>query len=398
MSDVSRTLTDRARRRLSWGAPVAVAAAVAAGITLTTAASSSAAPSLPKRSAAQLLVDAQTRGATALSGVVHESAALGLPSLPGSDRSAASLSWQTFLSGSHNAKVWIDGPDRQRAALLGELSEAEVVHNGTNVWTYTSDSNTATHTVLAEGGHAYPAAHGQEAHGRAMRAEETPATVAAALLKAVKPSTVVSVDTATKVAGRSAYTLVLRPRDTRSTVHKVTIALDAAKHVPLQVQVFGKSSTPAFSIGFSQVSFARPAASTFRFTVPKGATVSTNPVASDGHQRWHGDHHALKPGKPRTVTSWGKKASSTRPHMPFGLQRAGTKVIGSGWTSVVEVPAGSSLNGLGGGLLQEATTALPNGGRLLHTALINAVLLPDGRIFAGAVTPAALEHIAATIK
>ena len=128
--------------------------------------------------------------------------------------------------------------------------------------------------------------------------------------------------------------------------------------------------------------------------MPKGAIVSTNPVSSDGHLQWHGDHDArpvVKPGTTKASGGW-RLLPRTQP------RHAGVKVIGSGWTSVVEVPASSSLNGAGGGMLQEATTALPNGGRLLHTALINAVLLPDGRIFAGAVTPAALEHIAATTK
>jgi hypothetical protein len=52
--------------------------------------------------------------------------------------------------------------------------------------------------------------------------------------------------------------------------------------------------------------------------------------------------------------------------------------------------------GLGSGMLQDATTSIGGGARLLHTALVNAVFLPDGRTFVGAVTPAALEHVAAT--
>ena len=44
-----------------------------------------------------------------------------------------------------------------------------------------------------------------------------------------------------------------------------------------------------------------------------------------------------------------------------------------------------------------ATTSVGNSGaRLLHTALVNAVILRDGRVFVGAVQPAFLEHVAAT--
>ena len=74
-------------------------------------------------------------------------AALGLPDLPGSAQSA-SLSWSTFLTGTHSVRVWVDGPARQRMAVIGELSEADIVHNGRDLWTYTSDSNTASHTML----------------------------------------------------------------------------------------------------------------------------------------------------------------------------------------------------------------------------------------------------------
>jgi len=47
-------------------------------------------------------------------------------------------------------------------------------------------------------------------------------------------------------------------------------------------------------------------------------------------------------------------------------------------------------------MVQDATTDIGGGVRLLHTALLNVVFLPDGRSFVGAVQPAALEHIAAT--
>ncbi len=50
-----------------------------------------------------------------------------------------------------------------------------------------------------------------------------------------------------------------------------------------------------------------------------------------------------------------------------------------------------------GGLLDRATTAIGStGNRLLHTALVNAVFLADGRVFVGAVSPSYLEHVAAT--
>ena len=82
--------------------------------------------------------------------------------------------------------------------------------------------------------------------------------------------------------------------------------------------------------------------------------------------------------------------------MPGPATHASPKVLGFGWTSVLELPD-AATSGLGGGLLRDATSPVGSSGeRLLHTTLVNALLLPDGRVFVGAVTPSALEHLAAT--
>src|SRR5262249_18704592 len=73
-----------------------------------------------------------------------------------------------------------------------------------------------------------------------------------------------------------AYELVLAPKDTRSLVGQVRIAVDAEHSVPLRVQVIAKGATqPAFEVGFTQVSFATPGDEQFRFVPPKGATLDT---------------------------------------------------------------------------------------------------------------------------
>jgi outer membrane lipoprotein-sorting protein len=299
-------MSTRLRRRFAWAVPVLVSGALTAGFAVSTTSASSASPELPARSAAQLLTAVQTSAGTPLTGRIHESAALGLPDLPGAG-SSASLSWQTFVTGSHDARVWVDGPDRQRIALIGQLSEADVVHNGKDVWTYTSDSNTVTHAVLRDraGTTTAPSAH-----------DLTPAATAARALKAIAPSTVVTVDATRTVAGRAAYTLVLRPRDTRSTVRKVTIAIDASKFVPLQVQIFGTGSKPVFQTGFSSISFARPRSGIFNFHAPAGATVSNDPA---GVRSGYGRRHN---GERRGAAGWSPDAASTAPTL-----------IGSGWMS-----------------------------------------------------------------
>jgi hypothetical protein len=212
----------------------------------------------------------------------------------------------------------------------------------------------------------------------------SPAAATQRLLKAITPSTAVSVGTSQQVAGRDAYTLVLRPRDTQSTISKVSIAIDATKFIPLRVAVYATGSGgAAFDTAFTSISFNRPAAEVFNFHPPKGAKISKNPFADehDGQrERKAGQHPMPQPGTPR--------AANAPDH---------AKVIGSGWTSVVELPAGAA--GATTGTLQQLSSPVGSAGeRLVHTRLVNAVIMADGRVFAGAVSPTVLEHIAATTR
>src|SRR5438067_12806685 len=123
------TVSARTRRRAVWSAPVLTAAVLGGVATWPGSASASDHPNLPARSAAQLLADVESSPVEALSGTIVETARLGLPSLPGADNAAA-LTWQTLVTGSHTVRVWLDGPDKQRIALLGTLPESDGVHRG----------------------------------------------------------------------------------------------------------------------------------------------------------------------------------------------------------------------------------------------------------------------------
>lgn len=367
------------RRRAAWAAPVLTAAAVGGATLLPSTASASAHPVLPARTAAQLLAAVQTSTVTALSGTIVETARLGLPSLPGADSSAA-LSWQTLVTGTHTARVWLAGPDQQRLALLGQLAESDVVHNGRDVWTYASGTQVVGHTQLPAEKVATTAPEKAPDLTR-----YTPQGAADQALKAIDPSTAVTVDRTARVAGHPAYTLVLTPRDTRSTVRKVLIAIDAKYSVPLRVQVFGKAAAPAFETAFTNISYRRPAASVFAFTPPKGAQVTQDVLGS------------LVP----TTAAADKPATGT------GTAKPSPTVLGTGWASVLVLPAakdGSSpLAGLTGSkhggsvasALDSLTTTLPNGDKLLQSALVNVLVAKDGRVLLGAVSPALLEQAAA---
>ena len=96
-----------------------------------------ASPGLPERTPAQVLGRSRLAGAQPFSGTVVETASLGLPSLP-QIAGEGPTSLTSLVSGSHTARVWYDGPERVRFALLGPLAETDVVRSATDLWIWES--------------------------------------------------------------------------------------------------------------------------------------------------------------------------------------------------------------------------------------------------------------------
>ena len=89
-----------------------------------------------------------------VSGTIVETAHSGLPSLPTSGDAGGgdNLSFQSLMTGSHTMRIWYDGPAKQRLAMLAPLSERDVVHNGTDLWIYTSTTNEVDHKIVGRNG------------------------------------------------------------------------------------------------------------------------------------------------------------------------------------------------------------------------------------------------------
>jgi outer membrane lipoprotein-sorting protein len=360
-------------RRLRWAVPGGVAAAVAvASFGSSVTASASGHPSLPGRTAAQLLVSLHNANTPPLSGTIVETTRLGLPDVSGSLLGASAgsdsdLSLQTFISGSHTLRIFYGGPDKQRVALLGQTSESDVVHNGTDLWTYSSTTRQVTHATLPQ-----PDVK-PEAAAPASVAGMTPQAAAEKALAAIDPSTAVTVDPTARVADRSAYQVRLTPRDAKSLIGSVAIALDAATSLPLRVQVFARGATsPAIQVGFTDLTMGAPDASIFHFVKPAGTTVKTQKIPFVGE----GDKVATHVESPSS----------------------GSKVIGSGWTAVAQM----TLTGDRGAVWHNETArslgkiaTRVNGGWVVTSALLTAEITDDGRLLVGPVSPADLEKVAA---
>jgi outer membrane lipoprotein-sorting protein len=263
-------------RQARWAVPAGAVALVGLVIAGSALAGAQAAPQLPARSTAQLLaaVDARSTLPSALQATVQETANLGLPALPGPGSSAADpLSGLSLLSGTHTFRIWYDGPTRVRIAIPVPMGEADLRRDGRDVWIWDSRTNQATHVVLPAGSDAGPA---QETP---VPSAPTPQQVARQILAAVGATTTVGLQPNVTVAGQAAYQLSLAPKDSRSLIGQVRIAIDAEYSLPLQVQIFARgASRPAFQVAYTSLSFTRPDPSNFPFAPPPGAKVKTIPV------------------------------------------------------------------------------------------------------------------------
>jgi outer membrane lipoprotein-sorting protein len=384
----------RSRPALRWLVPTAAAVVVIGGGAAAGTIVASADPALPARSAAQLLVDVQNAKVAGLSGTVVETADLGLPSLAGITGGQGSADLTKLITGSNTARVWYAGDQKVRLALLGTLGETDVVRNGTDVWTWQSRGNTATHsTIPADAATRKPAP-------LATGLPSTPQEAAAAALAAIDPTTAVSTTGSAKVAGRDAYELVLAPKDTASLIGQVRLAIDAKQHIPLRVDVYAKgANNPAVRVAFQDISFAVPDAQQFVFNPPPGAKVNQEkPGVAD--QKQPGDATKL-PGLPGKVD--GKTDGKTGAKTPSGDEPT---VIGTGWTSVVvaKLPTGSDSTAAPSGTSASQITGLLKSlpavkgswgsGHLLKSSLFSVLVTDDGRVLAGAVAPEKLYEAA----
>jgi outer membrane lipoprotein-sorting protein len=353
-----------------WLVPLGVAAVVALVSALPHAGAAHRTPGLAAMTPADLLASVRSAPVPAFSGTVRINAALGLPSLP-DGLANNTLGLVTLLTGAHDLQVSADGPQRQRIAMLGNLSETDLVHNGSDLWTYDSSRNEVTHRTLRHGQDRTPATSPPETPEPTL----DPVDAAHRLLDKLDPTTAVTTDGTTQVAGLPAYVLVLTPRTPGTLVGSVRIAVGAANRTPLQVQVIPAGATnPALTVGFTHVTFSAPSPDKFRFTPPAGATVSE----VSGNSATPAGDNAGTPSRATFGTGWATiyqvpaALIDNTPEQASGRDRHGLSMIGS---------------------LNRIATPVPQG-HVLTTRLFSLLITTDGRLFIGAVPVEALEAAA----
>ncbi len=383
-------------RRAKWAVPAGVVVAVGGVMAGSLISVAQATPALPARTPAQLLaaIAGDTSPPPALTGTVVETVSLGLPDLPGTGNPTSITS---LLTGSHTIRVWYGGPGHIRLAVPESMSESDLIRNGTSAWFWQSSTNTVTHYQLRAGDEKVPAGSGPA------QAPLTPQQAASQVLAEVGPTTTVRVDSNVVVAGEAAYQLVLAPRDTRSLVGQVRIAVDGRNNVPLRVQVIARgASSAALQVGFTSISFVAPAAANFTFTPPPGAKVVQESLAP-GKQ---GSPRADGANSPSVIgQGWLAVAmlpASALSGLPGNASSAGDAISSSAHAASGSAPAAVGGGGTGenaailGALLRSATPVHGSwgSGQLLRTSLVSVLITSNGRIFAGAVAPSVLYSAA----
>ncbi len=359
-------------RRARWAVPAAalvITGGVLAGSLISAA---QAAPGLPARTPAQLLAEAGSSKTPPLTGTVVETASFGLPSLPGT---ADPASLASLLTGSHTVKVWYASANHFRLAAPGSLSETDVIRDGSTAWLWQSTANSVTEYSLPAG---KPAPVPPQVQAL------TPQQAAQQVLARVGKTTTVSVASNVSVAGQAAYELVLVPKDSRSLVGQVVIAIDGSNGVPLRLQVFARgASTPAFQVGYTSVQFVTPAPAELSFTPPPGAKIT--------HVTMNGGDTGASTGQAAPDVSSIGSGWLTVLELPSSSLTPPSGPVGSG--GPVSVYGGASDGGAVINALLAAATPVHGAwgsGRLLRTSLISVLITNAGRTYIGAVQPSVL--------
>ena len=368
-------------RKARWvvpGTAVAVTAAVVAALQIPAA---EASPNLPNRTPAQLLASVSTDAKVPpMTGTVVETASLGLPQLP---QTGNSTSITSLLTGSHTMKVYYQDSKHYRLSIPQPSSETDVIADGSKVSLWDSADNSVTEFI--------PSASGaKQAAPQVTQTPMTPQQAASQVIAKVGKTTVVSDQANVMVAGEPAYQLVLAPKDSRSLVGKVVIAIDGKYGVPLRVQLFAKgASSPAFQVGYTALQWVAPDSSNFSFTPPKGASVD---VVNQ-------DQAKSGTGTKQDTSGYGTYGNSWLTVAAFP-QKDLTQGLGTGSASSSKQQGTFQSNNQGVGVSsQELLNALLGSakpvsgswgsGTLVTTSLVS-MLMTGGEVYIGAVQPSVL--------
>jgi outer membrane lipoprotein-sorting protein len=348
-----------ARWKYRFGIPLAGAAVALGAASLTPALTNAQTPLLQPMSASQLIAAVIGAAPVQYSGQLQITS-----NILGSDASLLSSVGQGVALPEGTSQIVVyrgSGPDL-RLQMVDAQSERDLYVTSTGAWLWNSSTSSADHLTFSQ-----PMSSASNAFAQSTN----PTEIADALVGRLAPTSRLVVGANTYVAGHAAYTLTLTPRQSGSSISSIRVFIDAKNYHVLNVSVYSvDSSAPVLAMGYQSISFTDPSSANFSFTPPIGASVKT--VTQSQLQSMFDPMNAGSLSKPT--------------------------VLGTGWQSVVEMPKETftqMTKSIGSKTLAELETpvTLANGGtaNLIHTELVNLLVLPNGSTLVGAVEPAVLE-------
>ncbi len=392
--------------RSPWVAPIAVVGAVALSISAQPLLASGESNDLPDITAEELISEVLDAEPQAMSGTVVHTARLGLPDMLFTEATGADPI--SLLGGSSTIRLWTDGEERSRVALLGTMSEYSVVADGPEMWTYSSAEDEAVRYSVSDADLAELESMSEEARAEMLERKAelpTPQEAAEEALSKVSEFSTVEIDAQSTIAGRDVYQVIVTPTSDETLVERVALAIDGETMIPLRVQTWSTQdpSAPAVEVSFTDVDFGMPSESVFDFSVPASATQSDVVIPlpeRDGTDKTTREKHEMPivigEGWESVVEFEDMDFAALVSEDPASVTDAGGRIVGSEEAQkMVEefMPESDSMTLETDELFNQLTTEVPEG-RLFSTTLLNVLITDDGRVLAGAVSADALRALA----
>jgi len=288
-----------------------------------------------------------------------------------------------FVAGTDTIRVFAS-EEGFRAQILDPMGQRDIIVTEGEFWAY--DSRTQTVTTRSTD-YRVDDADVEEALQKLSVDMTDPRAVAERLLEEAGPDTTIRVGDDHRIAGRTAYRLIMEPTSDVSLVSSIQVSVDSENGMPLGVRVFSvEQDSPAAEIAFTQVTFDVPDASLFSFTPPPGATVEALEFPESIEQ-------AIADIEAGVFDEDAAKARAEALAEEFAPGSTVTQ-LGERWESVVAIsalPEDLPMEMLEMELFQDLLIQV-TGGQVFSTPLVNVLMTDDGRVFAGAVT---IEHLLA---
>lgn len=306
-----------------------------------------------------------------------------------------------LIAGTHKMRVYASEVGI-RVQILDPMSQRDLIVNQDEFWIYDARNATAMTGVFD---YEVSEADKEQMRTEAQSALEdyaaqiqldisSPEAVANYLMSMVGEDTTISVGTDHMIAGRTAYQLIAEPNAASSLIDSIVISVDSETGMALDLKVYSiEQESPAFQVGFESISFATPDASLFSFTPPPGTTVEALEVPAElqaqldqleaeysDKEYTEADLEALK------AQAEAELAGQPMPEM-----------IGEGWESVIYLPAMPQdvpMDLLENQLFADLMTPVA-GGKVFSTPIMNVLITDSGEVYAGSVTIAFLQEVAA---